>query len=183
MGQPIAGSNPALSAISPGAANWRAALASAEPVANAELRLARLAAAPRRRRAPRPRRGGCPLTSLIRRGRFACWASWMTVPAAPSIGFGTAKTSASTSLSSSAPTHIGARLERGEDRGLGEAGGAELPGGLAQRDDHGVGRRVVRLLDSVVRPRDHRIAGRRRPRRSAVRRGPARVAPPRGPRP
>ena len=35
-----------------------------------------------------------------------CWASWMTVPAAPSRVLATAKTSASTSLSSSAPTHI-----------------------------------------------------------------------------
>src|SRR6476620_9716683 len=47
-----------------------------------------------------------PLTTLIRRGRLGCWASWMTVPAAPSRVLLTAYTSASMSLSSKAPTHI-----------------------------------------------------------------------------
>ena len=34
---------------------------------------------------------------------------------------------------------------------------AELPGGLAEGDDDGVGRRVVRLLDAVMGPGDHRL--------------------------
>ena len=31
-----------------------------------------------------------PLTTRIRRGRASCWASWMTLPAAPSMRFGAA---------------------------------------------------------------------------------------------
>ena len=34
---------------------------------------------------------------------------------------------------------------------------AELAGGLAKGDDDGVGGRVVRLLDAVVGPGDHRL--------------------------
>ena len=50
-----------------------------------------------------------------------------------------------------------ARLLGREDRRVGEPDRTELAGGLAQGDDHGVGRRVVRLLDPVVGPDDHRL--------------------------
>src|SRR4051812_6255386 len=44
-----------------------------------------------------------------------------------------------------------------EDGRLAEAHRAELSGGLAERADHCVSRRIIRLLDAVVRPRDHRV--------------------------
>ena len=62
-----------------------------------------------------------PLTTLIRRGSDGCWASWMTVPAAPSRVFGIAKTSASTSLCEQRPDAHRARLVGREDRGVREA--------------------------------------------------------------
>ena len=50
-----------------------------------------------------------------------------------------------------------ARLVGREDRGVGETLAAELAGGLSQGDDDGMGRRVGRLPDTVVRPGDHRL--------------------------
>ena len=70
-----------------------------------------------------------------------------------------------------------------EDRGVGEPDRAELAGGLAQRDDDGVGGRVVRLADPVVGPGDHRLVDDRHRRARAARRGPAPAWPPRAPRP
>ena len=40
--------------------------------------------------APRPPRGGCPTRPASGRPSPGCWASWMTVPAAPSTGLGIA---------------------------------------------------------------------------------------------
>ena len=50
-----------------------------------------------------------------------------------------------------------AGLLRGEDRGIGEPGRTELAGRLAQGDDDGMGRRIVRLPDAVVGADDHRV--------------------------
>ena len=74
-----------------------------------------------------------------------CWASWRTVPAAPSTGSGTAKTSAATSHSRSAPTHIGHGSRVVKIVASARCGVAELAGGLAEGDDDGVRRGVVRL--------------------------------------
>ncbi len=48
-------------------------------------------------------------------------------------------------------------LEDGEDRGVGQPVGTELPGGLAEGVDDRVGGRVVRLLHPVMGAGDHRI--------------------------
>ena len=48
-------------------------------------------------------------------------------------------------------------LVRREDRGVGEAAAAEAAGGFAQGDDHGMGGRVVRLLDPIMGAGDHRL--------------------------
>ena len=124
-----------------------------------------------------------PLTILIRRGIDVCWASWMTEPGGAVVDVRHAKTSASTSLCEQRPDAHRAGLLGREDRGVGEADRPELAGGLAQGDDHGVGGRVVGLLDAVVRRgRPSPRRPRRRPRPGArPRRG--RASPPPAPRP
>ena len=59
-------------------------------------------------------------------------------------------------LEQGADTHR-AGLQDGEDRGVGEPVGTELASRLAQGVDHRVCGRVVRFLDPVVGPGDHRI--------------------------
>lgn len=44
-----------------------------------------------------------------------------------------------------------------EDRRVGEPDSTKAPGRFAQGKDHRMGRRVVRLLDSVMGSRDHRL--------------------------
>ena len=50
-----------------------------------------------------------------------------------------------------------ARLHRAEDRGLAQALLADATRSLAQREDDGVRRRVVGLVDPIVGPGDHRL--------------------------
>ena len=63
-------------------------------------------------------------------------------------------------LEQRADAHRAGLLGR-EDRRVGQADGTELSGRLAEHDDDGVGGRVVRLLDPIVRPDDHRLVDHR----------------------
>ena len=110
-----------------------------------------------------PRPAGCPLTTLRRRGRPACSASWTACRRLRRRGSGRRRRGLDVAARS-APTHIGARLHGAEDRHVAQRGRAEPAGGLAQRDDHRVGRRVAALADSVVAAGDHRLVERRRRR-------------------
>ena len=124
-----------------------------------------------------------PDTTCRGRPSPGCWASWMTVPAAPSTALGIAYTSPATSHWRSAPTHIGhgsrvVKIVTSERCGV-----RELARRLAQGDDDGVGGRVVAPRHAVGSARDHRLVhdGDRADRRRAPRGRPG--EPPRGPRP
>jgi hypothetical protein len=92
----------------------------------------------------------------------------MTVPAAPSRVLATGVDERlDVALEQRPDAHRAGFLGR-EDRGIGESNRSELAGGLAKRDDDGMSCRVVRLLDAVMGPHDHRLIdhGDRRIRRS-----------------
>ena len=65
----------------------------------------------------------------------SCWASWMTVPAAPLRSFGEGVDEGLDVALEERPDAHRARLEGGEDRGIGQAVGAQLSGGLAEGVD------------------------------------------------
>ena len=64
---------------------------------------------------------------------------------------------ASTSLSSRAPTHIAHGSWVAKIVASARRTAPELAGGLAEHHDDGVGGRIVRLLDPIVGPDDHRL--------------------------
>ena len=128
--------------------------------------------------ARRRRRGGCRLMRSTRRGRAGLLASWTTEPAAPRDGIGRRVHQAVGVGCQHGPHAHRARLHGCEDRHAGKRTGPEALGGLAQGDDHRVGRRVVVGLDLLVPAGDEGVTqDRRSPRGRSPRSRAARASP------